>query len=232
MHWALKVLPYFEITSCLHPCPARDSYKRPPRFGTLQHNRTLQKRSLADPSEILPDPAFWRQGCHAGYRCEPCWSGPSIQNFIPWCRQVGPQLCALPRLLAAKQATGATNIPLLARNTHIPPRSCLRINGFFQSLHNSEHATKQFVGAYRASPLKTQTTYAGPKLYRLTRNFPAAFGPATFDFAQISHRGIGKVKRTWSTPMLGDCLITCLQFLKGRRRVLRHHMTFPAVRNY
>lgn len=32
--------------------------------------------------------------------------------------------------------------------------------------------------------------------------------------------------------MFGDCLITCLQFLKGRRRVLRHHMTFPAVRNY
>lgn len=68
-----------------------------------------------------------------------------------------------------------------------------------------------FVGAYRA-----QTTYA----------LEVVSSGATF---QISHRGIRKVK---PCSMYGDCLITCLQFLKGRRRVLRHRMTFLAVRNY
>ena len=156
----------------------------------------------------------------------------------------------IPRCVAAKQATGGTTLakywstwttntflsqcqyPLVStkhphRATQLFEDQCI-----FLEPPQLWACNQAICGGISGLSFENAPTTLRSASCIVWRNFPAAFGPANFDFAQISHRGIGKVKRTWSTPMFGDCLITCLQFLKGRRRVLRHHMTFPAVRNY
>ena len=201
MHWALKVLSHRAI-----------KHKRPPRFGTLQHNRTLQKRFIADPSESYRiqrsegKVATQDTGVNLAGPVHP--SKISYPGVGRWAHNY--VLCqgffVNTTVCCSKTSNWSYQYPLVSTK-HPHPATQLFEDQCILEPPQLWACNQAICGGISGFSFENANNLRWTQVVSSGSTFQRLLGQRNFDFAQISHR-------------------------EGRRRVLRHRMTFPAVRNY